>query len=115
VNSNDTHGHQVGDQVLSAISQVLQTHVRATDIAGRWGGEEFMVICPETNEEGALKLAEHLRSTIAAHEFPVVKAKTASFGIAVYQTGDSIHTLVARADTALYHAKHAGRNLVRML
>lgn len=109
---NDTHGHQVGDQVLVEIAKLLQTHIRKTDFVGRWGGEEFMVICTQTDLSGAIKLAEHLRKLIEACPLPVVAHKTSSFGVAAYQSGDHANTLVSRADGALYEAKHRGRNRV---
>ncbi|MEG3640015.1 diguanylate cyclase [Magnetococcus sp. PR-3] len=111
---NDTHGHQVGDAVLVDIGGILRDQVRRNDVVGRWGGEEFMVISPETGDAGVLALAEKLRSAIEAYEFPVVGHKTASFGVAVYDLGEKEKSLVARADAALYTAKTQGRNLVVM-
>ncbi|MCF8167703.1 MAG: diguanylate cyclase [Rhodoferax sp.] len=111
---NDTHGHQVGDQVLVQVAQLLKTNTRETDVVGRWGGEEFMVISTHTEQAGARKLAEHLRQILQDHTFPVVQQKTASFGVTTYQTGDKPHDMVVRADTALYAAKKAGRNRVEV-
>ncbi|MTW20972.1 diguanylate cyclase, partial [Allochromatium palmeri] len=109
---NDTYGHQAGDQVLVAMAELLRRRVRDIDMVGRWGGEEFLVLCPGTDLEGVQTLAEHLRAAVAEHEFPVVGHKTASFGIATYRSGDSVESLVARADRALYAAKANGRNRV---
>lgn len=109
---NDTHGHQVGDQVLMAVANVLSANTRETDIVGRWGGEEFLVICPQTDQNGVLKFAENLCQIFREHDFPVIHKKTASFGIATYQPGDQSKDIVARADAALYLAKHNGRNRV---
>lgn len=111
---NDTHGHQVGDRVLVEIAQLLQANTREIDVVGRWGGEEFMVVCPHTDQEGAALLAEKLCQTIGGHAFPVGQ-KTASFGVSSYQSGDLAKDLVARADAALYQAKQAGRNRVVVL
>ena len=109
---NDTHGHQVGDQVLIEFAGLLKKHTRDTDAVGRWGGEEFLVICPETEELGVVKLAETLREAVERHAFPVVRSKTASFGVTAHQAGDNVANMIARADQALYDAKGAGRNRV---
>lgn len=109
---NDLHGHQVGDEVLVSIAQILKENTRTTDVTGRWGGEEFLILCAETDRDGLLQLAEKLRKGIEDHPFPVVKHKTASFGVAVYEAGDSAELLVAKADSALYRAKRKGRNRV---
>lgn len=111
---NDTHGHQVGDRVLIEIAAILRSSVRQTDIVGRWGGEEFIVICPQTDGNGTLTLAEVLCKNVAQHSFPLVGSKTASFGVAFYHSGDRVEDIVSRADGALYNAKHQGRNRVAM-
>lgn len=110
---NDVHGHQVGDQVLVDAAKILDKNTRQTDTLGRWGGEEFMVICPQAEVDGIATLAENLRSAFANHDFPVVGEKTASFGVSVYEQGDTMDTLVAKADEALYAAKEGGRNRVK--
>lgn len=109
---NDTHGHQTGDEVLKTIADLLRSGVRSVDIVGRWGGEEFLVICPDTDLDGALALAEKLRLSIAAEPFAAIGSTTSSFGIAQYRAGESFKDTVARADTALYKAKINGRNRV---
>ena len=109
---NDTHGHQVGDAVLVAMSGLVRSHIRNIDMLGRWGGEEFLIICPETGMEGARKLAENLRAAIAACDFPTVGQKTASFGVTEMGVGDGEDDMVRRADDALYRAKEGGRNRV---
>jgi diguanylate cyclase (GGDEF)-like protein len=109
---NDTYGHVAGDAVLVAIAELLKGHHRDADMVGRWGGEEFLVICPQTPVEGALIAAEHLRRSVAQHDFPHVGRRTASFGVAAYRAGDSILSLTARADRGLYLAKDSGRNRV---
>ncbi|EME67638.1 response regulator [Paramagnetospirillum caucaseum] len=109
---NDTHGHQMGDEVLQAMAGLLRQGVRAVDIVGRWGGEEFLVICPDTELDGAQALAEKLRTAIAAAPFPAIGGASSSFGIAQYRDGESFKDIVARADTALYRAKINGRNRV---
>ncbi len=109
---NDTHGHQVGDQVLQAIARILHHKVRSVDIVGRWGGEEFLIICPDTSREGATHLAELLRSLIEAFAFPIGIRNTSSFGVAEFRSGETVRDLVARTDAALYRAKIRGRNRV---
>ena len=109
---NDTHGHHIGDQVLITIAKLLEKHTRETDVIGRWGGEEFIVICTQTDQAGAVKLAENLRQAMQREEIPVVHQTTASFGVATYQLNDQPKDIIARADAALYEAKRNGRNRV---
>ncbi len=111
---NDTFGHQVGDQVLVTLAELLRQRTREIDVVGRWGGEEFMVICPYTTLEGTLLLAENVRATIDAHLFAHGQHVSASMGVSCYVAGDSGKDLVARADAALYVAKKAGRNRVQV-
>ncbi len=110
---NDTHGHQTGDEVLVAMARVLREGTRDADLVGRWGGEEFLIIASNTTLAGAQDLAEKLRMQVANEPFPVVGNKTASFGVTAFRHGDSIAAMVARADAALYQAKHDGRNRVQ--
>lgn len=109
---NDNYGHQVGDSVLIQLSKLLKEHCRKTDIVGRWGGEEFMIICPDTDIKGSTLLAEHLRKLVDEFEFNVVKHKTISVGVAEIYNSDNIETLLKRVDDNLYEAKNSGRNKV---
>ena len=109
---NDSHGHQAGDAVLTAVALLLKDGSRHLDVVGRWGGEEFLVVCRDTDLAGAAVLAEKLRQSVANHLFPVVGQRTASFGVATLRDQEDIDTLLARADAALYRAKDAGRNRV---
>ena len=110
---NDTYGHQIGDKVLVELAGLLQNCLRETDIAGRWGGEEFIIILRQQNRQQALHLAEKLRNKIGNYTFTDAKiAITASFGISEYFSGDSAFSLVKRADDALYEAKKFGRNRI---
>jgi len=111
---NDAHGHQAGDVVLKELAQLLQAHIRTTDTAGRWGGEEFIIVCPQTDEIGTAKLGEELRQRIEAHVFPVIRQMTASFGVAAWRSEDRVEDLVGRADAALYESKRQGRNCLRI-
>jgi len=109
---NDEFGHPVGDQVLVRTAKLLSSCVRESDTVARWGGEEFAVIAPMTAEEGAARLAEKLRSIMAATHLGPKDAVTASFGVAELRADDTVETLLERADAALYRAKQAGRNRV---
>ena len=113
---NDTHGHPKGDEVLAAVGDIATTVVRASDFAGRYGGEEFLVLLPGTDAEGARLVAEKLRAAIARLEVSGVdRAVTASFGVAAVpeHAGDA-NELLRQADRALYVAKHAGRDRVQV-
>ena len=111
---NDSHGHQIGDEVLCQVAATLQLGIRASDIAGRWGGEEFLILCPETDLLGAEAMAEKLRGLIQLAALPAGLHCTASLGVAQFQPGDDPKDLVSRADLALYRAKSAGRNRVEV-
>ena len=110
---NDSHGHDAGDAALRFLAGVLREEVRGVDTAARYGGEEFAIILPQAGPEGALGVAERLRSRIEKTEVPGVGRITASLGVATFP-GDasSRELLVTAADRALYQAKHAGRNRV---
>ena len=109
---NDTHGHQTGDQVLVDFVQRTRTQLRAHDRIGRYGGEEFLVLLPETSLKAASVVAERIRADVSAFD-PLLPAYTISIGIACSDEGqahDTLGTLVARADQSMYRAKAAGRN-----
>ncbi|TVU53825.1 MAG: diguanylate cyclase [Arthrospira sp. PLM2.Bin9] len=108
---NDTFGHLVGDAVLKEMAVLLNEGIRNTDILGRWGGEEFMIIMPNTDLSGAMALAEALRQHFAEHKFTTVGHQTASFGVAEFDHSNfSISHLISQVDEALYKAKERGRN-----
>ena len=109
---NDSRGHLAGDKLLQEFTCILNRAVRATDTVGRWGGEEFLIVCPQTTLEQALRLAEHMRASVQAHAFAGIGSKTSSFGVAVLRQGETADDLVRRADEALYQAKKSGRNRV---
>ncbi|MCG8588229.1 MAG: diguanylate cyclase [Proteobacteria bacterium] len=114
---NDTHGHAIGDRVLSDIADVIRDIVRRTDVAARLGGEEFVVLLPETDPAGVQVLADRLRIGVASRPFLDARGEpfevTVSIGAAARASrGESAATLLARADAALYRAKDAGRNCV---
>ena len=108
---NDTHGHQVGDDVLRLLGEVLAAGVRETDLVARFGGEEFVVVLPATDAAGAAVVAERIRAGAEAAEGPV--AFTISAGVAaIPDHGEDEHSLLAAADQALYRSKRRGRNRV---
>jgi diguanylate cyclase len=115
---NDTHGHQVGDQVLRLVAQVFTKSVKGQDLAARYGGEEFAVLLPRTSLEGASKLAEQIRQMVAGNRIRLRSSGhylgniTLSIGCAEHHRSEPIGELVRRADDALYQAKREGRNRV---
>ena len=109
---NDQFGHQVGDKVLTKIAEIIRSSVRATDLAGRWGGEEFVIISPGTDIDGGFSLAEKIRTQIESIELGEIGQKTASFGVTAFTESDDIEEIIARADIGLYAAKQGGRNRV---
>ncbi|WP_369921293.1 transporter substrate-binding domain-containing protein [Marinomonas polaris] len=109
---NDKYGHQRGDSVLVEIASVLKDSLRITDYVGRYGGEEFIIIFPESSIEDVKLIIEGVRLKIAQYDFEGIEHKTASFGLTVFKAGDTIETVVKRADNALYEAKESGRNRV---
>lgn len=109
---NDTHGHLVGDRVLQRFGQALQQRARQLDTIARWGGEEFLVICPETGQIGALQLAADICRLLRELDFAPVDTVTASIGVATLQEDDTPDSLVHRADMRLYAAKEAGRDRI---
>ena len=112
---NDSYGHHVGDHVLKEFSLILKNGIRKVDDVGRWGGEEFIIILPETNINEAEKVAEQIRIKVESYLFSVIKQKTGSFGVSEYIYGDSVQSIIIRADKALYKAKENGRNQTQIL
>lgn len=111
---NDTYGHEAGDHVLRQMAGVLADSLRATDFVARFGGEEFLVITPDTDIEGTRASAEKLRKAVAGQSFPAVGTVTLSIGVASAQLEDAHQDdAIRRADAALYRAKDEGRNTVR--
>jgi diguanylate cyclase (GGDEF)-like protein len=109
---NDNHGHPAGDSVLRDIASLLKQHSRTSDSVGRWGGEEFVIVCPETHLEGAAQLAESLKETVGKHSFNIERSVTASIGITSLREDDTLESLMERVDRALYQAKENGRDCV---
>lgn len=109
---NDTYGHQAGDAVLSDVGRIISSTIRKSDIFGRYGGEEFIVICPNTSSQQALILAQKIREEIENFHFAEVGHKTISLGVAILIANDEVENIIKRADDALYIAKKEGRNRV---
>lgn len=109
---NDQFGHDVGDEVLKQVARRAEASIRAVDLIGRWGGEEFLVILVETDLASAKHVAENIRRLIESDVYETNKPVTISAGVACYLRGDSSGSLVKRADIALYKAKEQGRNQV---
>ena len=112
-NVNDNYGHQIGDEVLIEISKILLNNVREPDICVRWGGEEFLILLPQTNLEGAKAVAEKIRVTII--EKPLTEKNlpiSASFGVCQMEVNDDDFSLISKSDKLLYLAKKSGKNIV---
>ncbi|MCL5255867.1 MAG: diguanylate cyclase [Gammaproteobacteria bacterium] len=109
---NDTFGHNAGDDVLIEVCATIQGTLRETDILGRWGGEEFMIIAPETTYPDTLHLAERICRKVAEGEWPKLPKVTVSIGVAHFESDTTWDPIVDRADKAMYEAKQQGRNRV---
>lgn len=109
---NDNRGHAIGDRVLSTIGRTIAANIRESDFLGRWGGEEFIVVCEQTDAQLGFKLAEKLRGLIAATQFELDSPLqiTASFGVGEASAEEDFKTAFERVDNALYRAKNQGRN-----
>jgi diguanylate cyclase (GGDEF)-like protein len=110
---NDTYGHGTGDVALRAFADIMREQTRATDVVTRFGGEEFILLMPDTDLQRAGEVAERIRSTLAATPIdPLALPLTASFGVVTLTPNESSESLLKRVDVALYQAKNTGRNRV---
>jgi diguanylate cyclase (GGDEF)-like protein len=113
---NDSHGHDAGTRLLRQLAHAIQRELRASDVPARYGGDEFIVLLPETPAQGALDVAERIRKVISATPLALegrTVACSVSIGLACFpEDGRTLDTLAARADRALYQAKKAGRDCV---
>lgn len=109
---NDTYGHDIGDMILKGVSLIIRDVLRVSDYPFRWGGEEFIILCPSTTLQEIKVLAERLRERIAENDFSIHKHVTVSIGITQYHESEAVDEMIKRADQALYHAKESGRNRV---
>ncbi len=111
---NDVYGHAAGDQILRGITQIVNLRIRKTDSLYRIGGEEFVVVIEGHDMEHASRLAEQLRTLVEVNELVPDRSVTISLGVAELQMGETVERWLHRADEALYHAKRAGRNTIRL-
>ncbi|MFK3986352.1 GGDEF domain-containing protein [Exiguobacterium mexicanum] len=109
---NDTFGHPTGDLVLRSIAQLLRRNIRKSDSIGRWGGEEFLIVAPQSTLADGVQLADKLRQKINAEPFGPVPRVTCSFGVSALEDGKTVEQALQDADEALYIAKNRGRNQV---
>jgi diguanylate cyclase len=112
---NDTYGHSCGDYILCEVAFFMRNHLRQGDVIARWGGEEFLIMLPNTDIKGARTIAEKIRKSIAEERFHLAGQEfsvTMTFGLTQHEESDSIDESLKRADDALYKGKEAGRNLV---
>ena len=111
-NINDDYGHLIGDYALKTLAQLLSSNIRSVDTLGRWGGEEFLIICPEQSIEGGRFIAEKLRTLVEQYPFEHFNKLSCSFGVSAFAQDVTVDHLLKRADMALYSAKGKGRNQV---
>lgn len=109
---NDRHGHNVGDDVLRIVATTVAGALRESDLAARWGGEEFLAMLPNTGLDGARLCAERVRVAVARKQIPVVGAVTISGGVAQLEPSEDLAQVLARADKSLYRSKAEGRNRI---
>ena len=109
---NDRYGHTVGDTILKCFATLILENIREIDSFSRWGGEEFVLLLPDTTLKNTKKIAEHLRLLIEKYDFGIDKKLTCSFGVTIGNNEDTSKSLFERADKALYQAKNSGRNKV---
>ncbi|NQD36616.1 diguanylate cyclase [Permianibacter sp. IMCC34836] len=117
-NINDQFGHDIGDEVLKALARAFEASVREQDIVARWGGEEFLILLPNTGQADAVEQAERLRQLLDSDKLRIDRYPhrvTASFGVSEYSKGQSVESMLKQADVALYQAKAQGRNQVRAI
>ncbi|MCX4046653.1 MULTISPECIES: sensor domain-containing diguanylate cyclase [Aeromonas] len=109
---NDSYGHNIGDQTLINIVALVRDHIREIDLLARWGGDEFMVLLPNTGREDALVVANKFQALMVTNPICPRGVTTMSFGVAEYQQGEQKESLMVRADRALYQAKQQGKNQI---
>lgn len=112
---NDNYGHEAGDYVLVKLAEIFKENIRIEDTAGRWGGEEFIIILPETGMDSAIEVGERIRSSVENTEFKTFGKITISGGITIKKHDENINQVIIRADKALYQAKNNGRNQMNFL
>ncbi len=112
-NINDKYGHNKGDQILNKCAEIITESIRESDVAARWGGEEFVILLPKTNLENGITTAEKIRKNIEKTDFAIDGDVTCSFGVAEFsETDTDISKIIEKADQMLYRSKDSGRNTV---
>lgn len=111
---NDTKGHAIGDDILKEFSKLINKNIRSTDTFGRWGGEEFLLILPNTSTENAKRTAENLKDIISSYKFKSKDSITSSFGVTTLRDDDDKKSFIRRADEAMYFVKENGKNAVKV-
>ena len=111
-NINDNYGHDIGDKVLSNLSNLVQSSLRSVDFLGRYGGEEFLIIMPNTSLDFAKQTSERLRITVESHDFDDVDKLTISLGLVELEKDEDIDQVFKRLDDLLYKSKESGRNIL---
>ncbi len=111
-NINDSYGHQIGDKVLVEVATLTQTTLRTTDIVSRWGGDEFLILCPETNLKGVKTMTNNLYDAVANHHFTTDTAITISIGACEFSGNTNVEGMLRQVDKKLYEAKRKGRNQI---
>ncbi len=109
---NDDYGYQIGDKIIRGVADQLRLTARGNDCIGRWGGEEYLIICPDTDQSAAQILSERLRAKIESYDFHINQPVTCSFGVAVYHKGESVESLLKRVVDVHQRSKVFGRNRV---
>lgn len=111
---NDTYGHNVGDDALKSLTRLVGAQLREVDYFVRWGGDEFIIVAPDTGIDKAAALAERARKVVEAHTFQTIGNYTITFSVAQFKASDTVDSFIKRADRGLYRAKEAGKNRVEV-
>jgi len=109
-NINDTYGHNIGDTILVQLSNIMLSITRTPDVVSRWGGEEFLILCPETNLANAIQVVNRMQTMVNNYKFHEVGSLTVSIGVVEGKADETFEQNVHRADLCLYQAKHQGKN-----
>lgn len=109
---NDSYGHQVGDVVLAELGRIFRKILRNTDVPSRWGGEEFLILCPEIGRDEGIKVAEKIRCAVEDHDFGLGERVTVSVGVCEAKDNMSLNELLKEVDDRMYEAKRSGKNRV---
>lgn len=112
---NDSLGHFVADKLLISFSAVLKQAIRSTDLLGRWGGDEFMVVVPQTSQKSILTVAESIKQSLQNYQFDYDVSMTSSIGVTLFRENDDVESMIQRVDKALYNSKNQGKNKISFL